>query len=190
MRAATVGHGNALRHLLLIEIEDDDLEARVAANPQFVCIRIWVQRSVIAADAVGDELVYGPFRLFHQRGIDEADDLAPVMGFFALADDVKIFVVPAKMGAVRSFHARARHAHDLVRLAIILEHAARHRAGEIGVFVVRAERDPDRSALLDRTSPDHLPVVGADSRYDVAEGVLAGGAVAETAAGDDLLPIG
>src|SRR5262244_1234817 len=105
MRAAAVWHRYALGDLLAIEIEDHDLKARIAADPQFIRVRIGVQRAMIAPNTVGDILINRPVRLLHQVGVNDAEDLAAVMRRLTLADDVHFLIVPSEMNAIRPFDA-------------------------------------------------------------------------------------
>src|SRR5262245_57333142 len=118
MRAAAVRHRYTLGDLFAIEIEDHDLEARIAADPQFICVRIGMKRAVVAANTVGDILINRPVRLLHQIGVNDPEDLAAVMRRLTLADDVHFLVVPAEMNAIRPFDASPRHRDNLVSLAV------------------------------------------------------------------------
>src|SRR5262249_4986977 len=123
----------------------------------------------VAADAVGDVLIDRPVRLLHKIGVDDAEHLAAIVRRLALTDDVHFLVVPAEMDAIRTFDAGAGHADDLVGLAVIFVHAAEARAGEVGVAVVGAERDPDRVGILQRDLADHAPVLGADPHHGIID---------------------
>ena len=93
---------------------------------------------MVTANAIGDELVDRPVRFIDQTGIKQAQDFAAIMRRLALADDVEFLVIPSEMCAVWPLDAGPRDADDFVILAIILDDAARTRAGKIRIAVVDA----------------------------------------------------
>ena len=159
--------------LPLGQVEDDRLEAGVAADPHLVGLGVRVQDAVVGPDTTGVDLSQRPGAADHP-GVHQPGGDALVVRAFTLADGEDHVLFPVQGEAVGAFRPGPGKFHHLPVRRVLFAHVdlgndAVVATGDVRVIAVGAEGNEDGAGVLDADAPDIAPRLGV---YD-GNGALA-----------------